>query len=213
MLAGLQWAVTKLPDDFYFASTTDDMLVNVATVRDVIAAQAFHFPPPGQVFTITAKDGSTVTSPLPLKVYCFEKYCESEAPERNLEFSRSISSSVYNAEQWPPYCGEGLYTLPITFARELFLESQIIDVEFPPELHDVLLTGILRRKTNRGDENIAKMTSDFIGRETVLRSDVLPRSSNAKLAKFELDAEEGLKKVWKDWYAKIRYRFHVLTPL
>ena len=209
MLASLYWAADKLPCDFYHASITDDVLVDVAAIRDYISSQAFHFVPvQDRVYTMIARDGSTVTASKPQKIYCFEKYVEKEEPLRDFQYWRSVSQLDYDAPFWPPYCSEGLYILPVSLARELYDEWRILNASLPPELHDVLVTGILRRKLNRGDDNISSSAEKL---QPLRRYKVLARSTSRRLASYELDAENQVKITWKKWYEKLRYRFHILT--
>ena len=213
VLASLSWTSRILPDDFYFASLPDNVLVNIGSVKDYINSLTTHFPPPGNVFTVVARDGSTVTSSLPQTVYCFDNYFESETPERNQTYERSINVHSYTAAMWPPYCREGLYTLPVSFARELYMESRRMTATLSHELHDVLVTGILRRKTRRGDVNISPAGKAANGAGRILRVKFLPRSIPAKLALFELDAEDRFKTTWVEWYKSIRNRYHILTQV
>ena len=203
----------KLPNDFYYASMPDNVLVNIASVRDYIAELSNHYPPPGQVFTMVGRDGSTITSSQPQTVLCFGNYALSEKTERNYDLARSVNEEVYKADEWPPYCREQLYILPVSFARELFEEWRGLSANLPHELHDVLITGILRRKLKRGDSNISGVRRTFGRNNMILQVEVLPRSSNNKLARFELDAEDRFKTTWRKWYQPIQYRFHILTQI
>ena len=198
-----------MPDDFYYASLPDDVLVNINSVRDHIDSLSDHFPPPGKIFTVVARDGSTVTSSLEQNVYCFANYFESESPERNSSAERSVNFQSYKATKWPPYCDEGLYILPIAFAREIYEESRTMIATLPHELHDVLITGILRRKTKRGDSNISPAN----GGDMILRVKFLPRTSRNELYQFQIDAEDRFKTAWAKWYESVRYRYHILTQI
>jgi len=116
---------------------------------------------------------------------------------------------------WPPYCREGLYMLPVSFARELYAESRRMSTTLPHELHDVLVTGILRRRTRRGDVNISSATKASNGEDMISRVKFLPRLAAAigKLAQFELDAEDRFKTAWAKWYKTVRNRYHILTKI
>ncbi|XP_076822858.1 uncharacterized protein LOC143469159 [Clavelina lepadiformis] len=210
-LAAMQWATDNLPGDFHFASMVDDVILNLAVVRDTVATRAPPIAPPKWVVESKANDGSSVTSRQPQHVYCFEDYSVSETTERNLKFSRSVDMDTYQAMKWPPYCTEGLYVMPVALVRELYEVSRTTSLQLPAELHDVFVTGILRRKLNRGDDNVKSMTSKALGRPTLLRSEVLPRSSEKRLAHYELEAEDTGRTTWTKWYAAIRYRFHIFS--
>lgn len=211
-MASLYWAIHNLPGDFYYASMTDDILLDIAAVRDHVSSQARHFIPiQDQVYTMIASDGTSVTSSKPQKVYCFEKYLEEEEPLRDPKYWRSVPILGYDAAAWPPYCSEGLYVLPVSLAQELFEESLCLNASLPHELHDVLITGILRRRMKRGDDNIS---SAITKRPSLRRFEVLSKSClSERLENFELIAEDDLQSAWKVWYKKIHSRFHIKTSM
>ena len=197
VLSSLQWAATRLPGDFYYAAVSDKILVNIGVVRDRIDGESIRDPPTKLIHVATASDGSTITSSQPQFIYCFDKIVE-PGDVNSTWWSRLGSNQASNIGSWPPYCRDGLYMFPVSLAEELDAEWRRTNASLPDQSHDVLVTGILRRKLNRGDDNIVDATA----KAPVLRFNVLAQTSKP---------EKQLHSVWSRWYKAISKRYHIIT--
>lgn len=198
MLSGLQWAAMRLPGDFYYASVNEEVLVNIGKVRDRIDLESIRDPPTKLVHMATARDGSTVTSSQPQYIYCFDKIVE-PVSINSTAWSWLGLSWPRNIGIWPPYCREGLYIFPVSLAEELDAEWRRTNSSLPDQFHDILVTGILRRKLNRGDDNIIDATAEA----SVFRFDSVFQTDKPKFKQFHFTLENQFHAVWSDWYKSI----------
>ena len=218
----MQWASDHLPGDFHAGFTMDDALVNIALIRDYIAEHAPPVEPPKKVIVTNSEDGSSIVTSLPQKMFCFDRYTYAEPVLRDVTKPRSASEDQYNVTKWPPYCGEGLYLMPVTLMHDIYEVSRVTELYLDPDLHDVFITGILRRKLGRGDANISTATMHEVNAMPVLRYSTLLDDLSALKSKGKFRAiaadrnsedffEKEFRDTWETWHDRIRTRVHIYT--
>nr|CAB3262687.1 uncharacterized protein LOC100181857 [Phallusia mammillata] len=141
--SAMQWAAHNLPPEFIYASTDDDFLLNFASALKLIQQRI-------ETRQQTKKLNLTETLKS-LPIYCLYYKGDKTKPERNKGNKYYISEKEYSTETYPPYCGGGFYTISVEMLRELHNLSRVT-ITLP--MDDVWVTGLLRQKLGRGDDNI-----------------------------------------------------------
>lgn len=205
----MQWAHDTLPRDFIYASAPDDAVVNVELVRDYLDQRVTPVKPPARLFPIAQADGATLVSGQLQTLHCFGSFASDEQVERRLDRPRAVSAPLYQADRWPPYCGESLFAMPVQMAGDIGRVLRALPAaHLPPGLGDVLVTGIGRRLLERGDPNIAAATGAELGADPVKR---FPAEGEKRSARFEKGEGEKAVMTWRALYGRLKSRYHIYT--
>lgn len=194
-LASIQWAVDHLPGDFFYASTLDYTLVNVPQVVKTVTSLVPVSAPYDHAVRFLTKTGASVISSQEQSVFCLERLYEDRTVVKQKFRSNRLFEHYYSADMWPPHCSSGLYLMPMALACDLYDTSRTTLDLLPPSTHNILISGVLRRKIQRADNNIVGPSNDgstFVQRFRALeRGDEETERSNRaiKMAKIR----------WKSW--------------
>nr|XP_002122218.1 uncharacterized protein LOC100179189 [Ciona intestinalis] len=191
-LAALQWAGNSLPGDFYVALTDDDVIVNLPYVMDYVTAESPPVVPPASVIMTSIEGGGSIVSSQSQRMFCLDGYEESELTKR--DGHDSVNMSVYSSMKYPPYCPGELVVMPVSLAQDISNVARVTQPTLPHQLHQVFITGILRRKLNRGDDNIVAA-----GRQ------------GGYCIKYHPSKVTDAKILWQSWYDGMRHRHHIYS--
>ncbi|XP_076815379.1 beta-1,3-galactosyltransferase 5-like [Clavelina lepadiformis] len=136
-LAGMQWASENLPDEYFYSSADDDMLVNIGKVHEVI-----------DLYKATAAEKDWPDFPI---VCMYELWKDSGSPFRNPKNKNYISFDQYRWPYWPKFCPGGMYSTSVRVIRQLWELSRTLT---PLSTDDVWITGVLRQKLGMPDQMV-----------------------------------------------------------
>ena len=212
-LAAAQWVHDRMPGDFIYASTRDDVIVNIERTCDFLAQMIPPMKPPQRVVVTRHKDGRTMISSQEQKIFCFDRYAPDEPVQRDTAKARAVATRAYPADRWPPYCGGALYAMPVTMAGDIFRVSQTVRHRIPAELTDVYVTGILRRLLGRGDGNIVAAGQAELTWTPFERFGSLVDGGDRRMGVGFRGDKISTKVLlrWDELYERLKVRHHVFT--
>jgi len=204
-LAALQWSSQHLPGDFVHLTTRDDVIINIEALTDHLMGLMPAIKPPARIIVTRKRDGSVVVSSQPQDIICFSGFFpDAEVSRDPLKSHRAVDHDLYDVNKWPPFCDGALYAMPVTMVTDLYGISNAVNARLPPTLHDIYITGVLRRMLHRGDDNVVMAAKipvsdwliDFSRQHGNLTSDPVVMAA---------------VKSWQSWYERLKLRPHIYT--
>nr|XP_002120701.1 uncharacterized protein LOC100181857 [Ciona intestinalis] len=197
VLTAMQWASANLPKDYIYASSDDDFVVNFVNIIDFIRKQV-NLQMYNNRGSKTQQSVSAIRESLP--IYCVYYLDRIKGPNRDNTSKWYTSVEEYPVERLPPYCGGGFYLMPVAMTADLYEMSRVTMVL---SMDDVWVTGILRQKLQRGDENVKKLTlPDKNRRENDLWTHLWGDYGTKK------DIARLLPAAWSIWEKRVKKRPH-----
>jgi len=135
----MEWAFENLPNDVFYTSCDDDIMINMAGLLDVM-----HWHQE-MVKTSGWSD---------FPIICSYRSRINDSPIRQNSSKYYMSKEEYKWPLWPDYCLGGAYTTNIGVVRQLWEAAQ---GETPLKMDDVWITGILRERIGMPRQYIRKL--------------------------------------------------------
>ena len=202
--SAMQWASSNLtPDDFY-ASSDDDFVVDFVSIFGYLEYQVklqkfneerngLHRP----------KDEIRASMP----IFCVYYLDKKRGPNRDNTSKWFINETEYSLNRYPPYCGGGFYMMPVSMATDLYTVSRTTKVL---AMDDVWVTGVLRQKLGRGDDNVVKVEWPLTNQRNEDKSNVLWKHLWGDYGKIKKDIAKLLPEAWEDWFKGLQKRPYCL---
>lgn len=200
VLAGMQWSMQNVPDDYFYVTSDDDLIVNMT---DIPKRLRLHIK-------LATQSGET-NSNLPrtnvlyrVPILCIFSYREREGPSRDPTSKYFLDVKEFHTDTFPPYCRGGFYMIPVVKVGQLYNISRSHKA-LP--MDDVWITGILRnqlpinlRSIDPIDEGSVDQFSDHIAH---LRGDIEGGPT--------VQPAEALLATWKETYKVLAKKRHCLV--
>lgn len=133
VLAGMQWTSKNVPDDYFYVTSDDDMIVNMTNIPKLLRLR----------IRLAASNSNThernILSLVP--ILCIYSYIETETPMRDPNSKYFLDENEYSMSMLPPYCRGGFYMIPVVKVTQLYNISRSHKA-LP--MDDVWITGMLR---------------------------------------------------------------------
>ena len=124
----MEWAVGNFPDDRFYTSCDDDIMIDLAGLIDVVR---WH------------KNKAENENWNNFFIICSYKTRLSDKPDRRSSSIYYLSVKEYKWKYFPDFCLGGAYTTNIKVIRQLWDASREVK---PLRMDDVWITGILRER-------------------------------------------------------------------
>lgn len=160
--------------------------------------------PQNTVQIIKVNNSSSILSPVPQRIYCFGGVSN----ESQIRIDGWLGDPVITEEiglemQWPPYCLPGMFAGSAHIIKELHkMASVTYDANVEPIL---FVTGILRRKLLRGDDNIV----DAHPKKGVIFNTFYEGKPKKKV--FDLHIARNFTKQWEEWAELLKWKTVVMS--
>jgi len=128
-LSAMQWASENLPSSYLYSSGDDDMMIDVATLDDVIMKT------------------TTTTSRLPYFPFICVHGIVANGVQRSGKYA--VPRHEYPGRYWPRGCNGGFYTTRVDTITKVWRQA---DKETIVRMDDVWITAVLRKNSGIPDE-------------------------------------------------------------
>ena len=203
--SAMHWASGNLAKDDIYASADDDFVVDYASVLDFLEYQIKLREYQEKQRTGINKPKRSIRMDLP--IYCVYYLDNVKGPDRNKKSKWFVNETEYALNRYPPYCGGGFYVMSVAMTQELYRISRITKAL---SMDDVWVTGILRQKLRRGDNNIKKADWSLTSRDSK-KSEKLWKHLWGDYGRQKKDVAKLLPEAWKSWEEKVKSRPHCIA--
>ena len=135
----MQWAVENFPEEYFYSTADDDMVINMGSLQDHIDNYLeMHLQQKWPEFPLI----------------CMHRKRVDWGPIRDIRSKYNVSYERYKWPFYPDFCLGGMYTTSLKLAKLLWEASRW---EEPIPMDDAWLTGIVREKIGMPWQMVYKM--------------------------------------------------------
>jgi len=155
----MQWAAKTLPSNWFYTSIDDDIAVDLTKLvkffDDLISKKTFP-------------NGTISFSSIP--IVCEYSYQDKDPPSRKTDSKWYMPPKNFPGKFWPVYCRGGAYSTTSFMVKKLFQASRRTLRLY---LDDVWVTGFMRLKVEKTNDNIMVGTSHIVFHNLIVNLYVL----------------------------------------
>ena len=201
----MQWAATNLAFDDFYASSDDDFVVDFVSIADFLEYQVKLRKYKEEKIGLLRTNKETRIS---MPIYCVYYLDKIKGPNRDKSSKWYINETEYSLDRYPPYCGGGFYMMPVAMAYDLYKMSKVTRVL---AMDDVWVTGILRQKLGRGDDNVVKAEWPPTNLRDSDETKKLWKHLWGDYGMIKKDVAKLLPEAWDDWNKRLKGRPHCMA--
>ena len=205
VMAAMQWASENLVKDDFYASSDDDFVVDIVSVLRFLEYR-IKLQKHKEELSGLHRPFKDVRASMP--IFCVYYLDKIKGPNRDSTSKWYVNETEYSLERYPPYCGGGFYMMPVSMASDLYKLSRYTRIL---AMDDVWVTGILRQKLRRGDDNVVKVEWPLTNEKDADETKVLWKHLWGDYGKIKKDIAKLLPEAWENWLQRLLARPHCMV--